>query len=391
MKICLISNLYGENARGGAERVVEAEARQLAAAGHDVLIISGRPPGGPAKSVDGGIRVLHLRTHNIFFYTDLARHGWMARLIWHVIDSFNLRAAAGVKKILRKERPDVVHTHNLMGLGFLIPQAIRRLGLRHIHTVHDVQLIHPSGLVPAAGSLPAGSRWHTGLLRWLFGSPAAVIFPSRFLRGFYEKFDFFPDSDRLVLPNPAPAGVSGPRTTDPGLTFLFAGQIERHKGILELIEAWRKWPKSGAARLEVAGSGSLEQEVRRRADGLKTVFFLGRLDAEGMRQALARAAFLVVPSLVIENYPTVIIEAMAAGTPVLAAAAGGMPEMISEGQNGFLFAPGDILALAAAFEQAVLSLPEWPRFSEAARQRAAGNNVEAHIQALTALYVKNSR
>lgn len=212
MKICLISNLYGVNARGGAERIVEAEARQLAAAGHEVVVVAGwAGRGRPADLPADGVRVLRLRAHNIFFYTDLVRHGWAARLLWHLVDTFNFRAAAAVRKTLRKEKPEIVHTHNLMGLGFLIPQAIRRLGLRHVHTVHDVQLIHPSGLIDASGRLPAGSRWHAALLRRLFGSPAAVIFPSSFLKGFYEKFGFFPASDRRVLSNPAPAGARQPR------------------------------------------------------------------------------------------------------------------------------------------------------------------------------------
>jgi glycogen synthase len=392
MKVCLITNLYGANARGGAERIVEAEARHLAAAGHDVLVIAGWAGySKPADIAADGIRVLRLRPHNLFFYTDLVRHGWPARLLWHFADTFNFRTAAAVRKILSREKPDIVHTHNLMGLGFLIPHSIRRLGLRHVHTVHDVQLVHPSGLVPAAGRLPGGSHWHAALLRRIFGSPATVIFPSQFLKGFYERFGFFPASNRRVLPNPAPSGERRPRSGLPDTAFLFAGQLERHKGIIELIEAWRKWPGSGDARLEIAGSGSCETEARRSAAGLKNVFFLGRLDAAGIGAALARSAYLVVPSLVMENYPTVIIEAFSAGTPVLGAAAGGIPELVSDGQNGFLFAPGDVVGLAAAFDRAVRAMPGWPRFSDEARRRVAGNGIEAHVEALTDIYRSGDR
>lgn len=387
MKICLISNLYGENARGGAERVVEAEARQLALAGHEVVVIAGWTGGrGPAESGADGIRMLRLRPPNIFFYTDLDRHAWPARLIWHLIDTFNFKGAALVRAVLAQEKPDVVHTHNLMGLGFLTPRMIRRLGLRHVHTVHDVQLIHPSGLIPASGRLPFGSRWHAALLGRLFGSPAAVVFPSRFLSDLYGRFGFFPSSRRLTLPNPSPAGAAQPRLAPTGPVFLFAGQLERHKGILDLLAAWREWPKSGAARLEIAGGGSLEAEVRRRADELKNVRFLGRLDAAGMLAAYDRAAFLVVPSLVMENYPTVIIEAFSRGTPAVAAATGGVPELVSDGQTGFLFAPGDVPGSVAALDRALQALPDWPRLSEQARLRTAASGLEAHAQALLAVY-----
>jgi hypothetical protein len=67
--------------------------------------------------------------------------------LWHIIDIFHFASKNKIRQILQTEKPDLVHTHNLMGLGFLIPRLIKKMGLRYIHTVHDVQLVEPSGII----------------------------------------------------------------------------------------------------------------------------------------------------------------------------------------------------------------------------------------------------
>ena len=237
MRICFISNLYPPYARGGAERVVSEEAAALKALGHEVSVITSAPVGddGDASlktTVEGGIRVHRFYPMNLFFYGEIARYGAFSRTLWHAWDTVNPYASSVVSKILAKEEPEIVHTHNLKGLGLSIPAAIRRLKLRHVHTLHDVQLVVPSGLLMKGGESVLATktaRAYAAMMRRLYGSPEMIVSPSSFLMRFYEERGFFPRSEKILLPNPAPS--PGPIVREPSAEtrFLFFGQVEKHK------------------------------------------------------------------------------------------------------------------------------------------------------------------
>ena len=181
------------------------------------------------------------------------------------------------------------------------------------------------------------------------GSPETVSWPSEFVRDLHLRFGFFPHSRQVLLRNPVSAVRStGERRIGTPRTFLFVGQLEEHKGILDLVMAWSQWTDRGDAKLVVVGDGSLESEVRRISAGDPSVECRGRLRPEDLANEFAAADWLVVPSRVIENAPTVIVEALACGLPVMAARTGGIPELVRDGENGLLFEPGDAVALEEA-------------------------------------------
>ncbi|PIR61049.1 MAG: hypothetical protein COU68_01500, partial [Candidatus Pacebacteria bacterium CG10_big_fil_rev_8_21_14_0_10_45_6] len=146
MKICIINNIYPPYERGGAEQVVVRTVEGLRDAGHEVVVISSSPKGDEFEETEN-LKIYRTQPGNIFFYTKAHNHNVFSRFVWHVRDMFNGSVASWVQNILRQEQPDIVHTHNLMGLSFLIPRAIRKLNLPHIHTVHDVQLVEPSAMI----------------------------------------------------------------------------------------------------------------------------------------------------------------------------------------------------------------------------------------------------
>lgn len=401
MKICFVSNLYGELARGGAERIVEAEARALVAAGHAVAVITTNPFGSslPDKEtgVQDGVTVHRIVPRNLFFYTDAHRHSFAARFAWHLIDTFNGAAAEMVADILREELPDVVHTHNLMGVSFLVPAKLRRLGFRHVHTLHDVQLLHPSGLI----GLPAGQagvgtehpplptrlarKAYVLLMRTVFGSPDVVISPSRFLADKHTHAGFFRKSEVRIVPNPVPEALAVAAPKKGRNRFLFVGQMEAHKGVLGLLEAWERLQGLGGGILELAGDGTLFKEVSRRAARLPGVRILGRTVGTALDAAYDRAAFVVLPSTVIENAPTVIGEAFARGVPVVANAIGGIPELVQNDVNGFLAVPGDAASLDAALLRATRHL-DWDVLSANALASARERSMERHLSELLGAY-----
>lgn len=420
MKILFVSNLYGELARGGAERIVETEAEALAAAGDEVAVVSGErkreipkgvclpgepwlcPPPGDAMAVRaayaaatkhafvaGKPRVIRYHAPNFYFYADDHQHGLVTRFFWHLRDMADHASARTFHAILDLERPDVVHTHNLMGLGFRLPGVVRAAGIRHVHTVHDVQLIHPSGLIADPHRSSLAQRAYVALMRRLMGSPQVVIFPSRYLLDLHERLGFFPSSHRVVVRNPAPAVSDKPRTAPAAPRFLFVGQLEYHKGLLLLLGAWRR-AGLGGATLEIVGTGSAEAQVRAEARGMSGVAVSGKKTGDALMASFDAASYLVVPSLVIENQPTVILEAMSRGTPVVAAATGGIPELVREGESGFLFAAGDPDACAAAMRRAA-GATNWPMLSAFCKGRAAEWGLVPHLEALRRAYRKTEK
>jgi glycosyltransferase involved in cell wall biosynthesis len=365
MRVLLANNLYGAGSRGGAESVVRAEAEALAGLGHEVSVVSL----GDGSSSDGKIREISYRPPNLFDYRELPGHGFGARLAWHFLDIFNVGSAREFGRIVDEFGPDVVHTHNLMGLGFMIPAELRLHRARHVHTVHDVQLLHPSGLLPVGhgGGLPklsVAARTYIRLMRRLMGSPDAVVFPSEFMMKLHRRFGFFPKSKCEVVRNPAPPPI-GRREPPAKPRFLFAGQLEKHKGIGTLIGAWEgEAGKPAGAELVICGGGSLDERIRKAAGANHDIHYLGKLDREKLLDEIGRSSFVIVPSEVIENAPSIIMESFSRGTPVIAAKSGGIPELVREGETGFLFEAGNVEALAASLRRAAeLSAEKWETMS----------------------------
>jgi len=343
MKIGLMHNLYGELARGGAENVVKLMAQELRASGQTVFLITTKPRGMKSLSdIDPtGLKIYYLDSN---FY-NLGSTPLSYRLFWQIGNIFSISRYFQLKKILKTEEPDLVITHNLMGLGSLAPLALRRLKIKHEHFLHDIQLLHPSGLMILGQEKKIESlsaRAYQALNRWLFSSPAKIISPSRWLLDLHQRHGFFPCSigeiKPLQLSRPDATTDRRSRGDMPPINFLFVGQIEDHKGILFLIEIFKNI-KDQSIGLRIAGDGQKLEAAKNAAAGDKRIEFLGRLDRTGVQGEMAKSAYLIVPSLCYENSPTVIYEARAADLPIIAADIGGIKEII--GPHDQLFTAGN--------------------------------------------------
>lgn len=176
---------------------------------------------------------------------------------------------------------------------------------------------------------------------------------------------------------------------EPGVApgyLLFVGRLRIRKGVETLFEALpalrRDFPD---LRLLLAGDGEHRQALEEKAAALgfttDTVQFLGRAGAPRVRGLLAGARALVVPSTY-EGMPLVILEAMEAGLPVVASAVSGIPEVVADGETGWLVPPGDPEALAAALADLLHRPEEGRRRGEAGRLRVEGRYRPAHAAAL---------
>src|SRR3989338_927175 len=419
MKVAVINNIYPPYDRGGAEQVVVKTVEGLLDMHHEVVVITSTPL---MSKIEHHNKLTIYRIHplNIFFYTSANEHGICARFLWHVVDIFNVQVAWQIKKNLRQEKPDVVHTHNLMGLSFLLPAIIRILNIRHIHTVHDVQLVEPSGMILKQREhswryVGWPSKIYTALMRILFGSPETVISPSQFLRDFYLSREFFSRSRVEVLRNPLTfpevlsldissstllpsitLGVNGTsqdkfkksfQTTDNQFRFLYVGQIESHKGVAELVEAFRELENSGA-ELHIVGGGAKLNLITDLAKNDKRIKMYGRLDRRELPAIFARMNMTVVPSLCYENSPTVIFESFAAAVPVLASDIEGIAELIRQGENGLTFPAGDVAELKNKLEWCLNNQAKVAEMGKQTTKSLTGLSLGEYIGKLIHLYQK---
>ncbi|MEZ4381276.1 MAG: glycosyltransferase family 4 protein [Nannocystaceae bacterium] len=150
---------------------------------------------------------------------------------------------------------------------------------------------------------------------------------------------------------------AAPRRPPAAGPLLFFGRLEADKGILELVDAWRRLP--APPPLQVVGRGSLEAELRARRAALPATHRLELLDwqAPAALAELARAAGLVALPSRRESFGNAIAEAMAVGAPVLTADATALPELVRHGERGWLVPPGDVEALAAALARLIEDAP----------------------------------
>lgn len=378
MKFFIISNLYEPYARGGAEAVVKTIAEDLVSVGHEVVVMTARPllhfspPSSMVQSMElkeknkkyAVIKILYFFIPNIYFVRNDWRHSFATRFMWRIIDIFNFPAAIMLWYALEREKPDVVMTHNLVGVGMLAPWIIRLKKIRSIHTLHDVQLIHPSGLlmwgVEERAEKSVARKAYETLMRVWFGSPSVVIAPSQWLLDFHIKRGFFRNSKKIVLQNPVsftPQFHGTVHGTGRVLRLLYAGQLETHKGVKWLLELGIMNNELGqAVCFEFAGSGTLESEVRRAAAiNSERIIFHGTLSRDELQKKFTEVDGLVVPSLCYENAPQIIVEALVAGLPIIASRIGGIPELVRNGKNGFLFTPGD----SSSFYVSLQKLKGW--------------------------------
>lgn len=365
MKIVLINSLYKPYFFGGAEAVVAEAARIFSEQGHDAVIITSKPAfSGVHQDFVQKIRVVRFFPLSFFWVGNLSRHNAFFRFVWHVCDTLNLVSAFHLARLIRREKPDRVFTHNLKGIGFLTLFALRLMRYRVVHTVHDVQLFTPSGLILFGAEdhwihRNILTRWYAFLCRFLFSFADVVVFPSQFLHDFYTSRNFFSRSQKKVIRNPyrafpkiSPVSVLNIKEkSDPTkkLELLFLGQVEPHKGIEFLVSALRVYDRE--FHLTVAGGGSLLETLSEQVAGDERFSFLGSVPHEKIQDLFSSVHVLVLPTLCYENTPAVILESLGFGVPVIASRIGGIPELVSDGKNAILFEPKNQEQLLAALRE----------------------------------------
>ena len=374
------------DAPGGVETNVREVTRRLRAAGEEVEVYAsdlydeGRweRRSGYAPTVDG-----------------VPVHRFPVRK--RLVPGLTMPLMVGLIDALSESGADVIHAHSHR-YGHVLEAAAVADRLR-------IPLVVSTHYHPARRDEPAVKR---GLLRVqdvVFGMTAyrvarAIVVqtdreaqlvrafaPARKLRTIPPGIDLAawasPDGDR-------PEGVELPMEY-----FLFVGRVAPNKGLATLLEALALLPPPARRPLVLMGRDWGERaalEARARELGVeKEVRFLGHVESAATYRAVVRRARAFVLPSEWEAFGLVLLEAMVAGTPIVATAVGGVPDVLDEGRAGRLVPYGDPNALAAALRSVTEDARETTRLRAAACERVLGFDWSVTVDRLRALYRELAR
>jgi len=390
MKICFISNLYPPFMLGGAEIVVENIANNLVNDGNEVLVITTSPEKEYKEKRDG-INIYRVSPFNLYSTYNHQEKPALMKPLWHLLDIWNLSSYSVVKKILKNEKPDIVHIHNFKGLSISVFHAVKDMDIPLVFTAHDGSLI-----CPRANLLRANQEACTdpGKICLLYGRLNRkmidsyvdwFIAPSNFLINKLKSYNFFTNTRTTKIP--LGISIEGQRSekTYDTIDFSYMGNLSKSKGVHILINAFKNLDYK-KARLNIYGKGIDEAEFKENSQSDSRIIFHGFLKGNDLLESYKKANVTVLPSICYDNSPMMVYESLVSGTPVIASNIGGIPELIEDGLNGFLFSPGDQKELTTIFEKIVEDPSKLMKMEKCASDSVVQFSMENHIKKLMEIY-----
>ena len=380
-RILLVHNFYQQ--AGGEDRVVEAEEELLRSYGHHVF-----------RYTDNNDRIVHIGKIDAAVQT-IWSHASYRKLL----------------KLIREERIELCHFHNTFPL--ISPSAYyaaRRAGVPVVQTLHNYRLLCSNALLMRQGEICEdclGRRvvWPGAVRRCYRNSysasavTAAMISAHRLTGTWTRAVDRYialtqfargkfingglPAAKISVKPNFAD---KDPGAGDGGGGYaLFVGRLSPEKGIDTILKAWDGLPDD--LPLRIAGGGPLAPLVKDAAARNPKVKWLGELPRADIQAEMKGAKFLICASTWYESFPLIIVEALAAGLPVIASDIGVLPELIRHERTGLLFRTSDAADLTGKVQWALRHPNELAGMRiDARREYEANYTADTNYRALMAIY-----
>ncbi|NKI73639.1 glycosyltransferase family 4 protein [Dickeya sp. CFBP 2040] len=396
MKVLLVNKFF--YIKGGAETVYFQESEMLKAAGVEVIAFSMQHENNfPSDYAPYFVNNVDYHQHS----------GVVAAVKTAVNFIHNAQACKKLLALLRKEKPDIVHFHNIYHQ--LTPSLInvaRKFGCKTVLTAHDYKIICPSYTMLRDGKVCdaclTGSVFNAVKYRCQQGSASkslllsleaawqniaqnyqaldVIISPSEFLRS--QLIRKLPHSRIDVIVNGIDDSQPLEDIEDEGY-FLFIGRLSREKGVATLARAHQQMRNK--IPLKIAGSGPLYDDLVAQFPNAE---FLGyKQQGEELNTLIRKARAVVVPSEYYENCSMSVLESMAFAKPVVGGRIGGIPEQIRDNIDGILFEPGNVQALADVLDDLAVNPQKAREMGLNARQRLSEKySLHTHTASLLALY-----
>lgn len=388
MKILMVHNRYRPAAPSGENVVVDQESAALAGRGHEVSLFQ-------------------RLSEDIARWSIPRRATLPLRVLWSA-DSYR-----DIRSRLLAFKPDVVHVHNTFPL--ITPSvlyACRDAAVPVVVTVHNYRLGCASGELFRDGQVCHDCLDHSPLPAVAHGcyrgsrlATTPVVIGSSLhadaWRTLVSAYVFISSAQReLLRPVGMPADrsfvkhnfVPAPSIADPTTRHqvAYVGRLDEAKGATVLMRAWeafRARRTESSLHLVVAGGGSLASAVSDWSARNPSVTMAGHVPRSEVAEILGASRAVIVPSQWEETFGMVAVEAMAAGTAVIASAHGALPEIVTSGIDGATFAPTDVDALVDLIEDVDDEPRRWDQYGDHARSTYRRRfTIDASIDQLVDIY-----
>lgn len=345
MKFLMSSTFYPPYHLGGDATHVKYLAEELTKVGHEVHVFYNKD----AYMVKRRNLPQITESQGVFtheFESRLNLSPYFAYLFGNspaIIRKFNL--------LVKEIRPDIVHHHNISLLGYRLLNNSGSYAC--IYTAHDYWLVCPTNnlfknqeeicVVKNCFSCSLRSKRIPQVWRSYRNFKMAIrnidllISPSEYVR---KRLVQEIDVPSITLPNFAPYPPDNIPSSGYENYFLFLGVLEKHKGILNLLELFKEQRHNLNAKLVIAGGGSLSPYIREYIEKnslSNSISFLGFVDNPTKYSLYANALAIIIPSIWPENAPLVALEALSVGAPVITSSQGGLPEITEKVDKKLIF------------------------------------------------------
>ncbi|MEV8514970.1 glycosyltransferase family 4 protein [Dactylosporangium sp. NPDC051484] len=327
MKVVVAHNRYASGQPSGENVIVDAEIAQLGAAGVTV--------------------VPFLRSSD-----EIGTFSTAQKVLLPLSPLRNGASQRALSAVIKAEKPDLVHLHNPYPL--ISPSIVKTAhahGVPVVHTVHNYRQVCAPGLYFRDGHICTQCRGRTfptpavthACYRGSKAQSAVMAATLTYHRSTWKQVDHFVALTDRIAAHLADFGIPAERitvkpngipdtgaATGPGNGFLYAARLTPEKGLELVLDAWSRHDDGALGPLRIIGDGPLRPHAERAAAERGDVTYLGPVDNATVRAEVARAACVIAASTWHDVLPTIILEALSGGRPVLVTDRGGMPYLTGE-------------------------------------------------------------
>jgi glycosyltransferase involved in cell wall biosynthesis len=382
MRVAIVTNTYPPHDISGVGTLCSELAVQLPAAGHEAVVLTRRaapdtPEGRAARTTDGSKLLFPLAVARLYL-REVRKHGRFDIVHVHESDGFAVALLVRLARLLRRPSGPSGRTRLIATLQ--VSYRRERLSVRPIYAHGG-----PDGGGPPVSRPTRSERLFayvrapilSGLGRLTARLADRVVAPShetaRELVEDYGARDVAVVPNGVTLPERAPERPAGAPAPAGPFTILYAGRLRTRKAVAVLLEAFaRLRERVPEARLVLVGDGEQRPALEAQAGRLgiaDAVSFEGGRPHGAMPEYYRAADVFCLPSLY-EGFPLAILEAMAAGLPVVATAVAGVPEAVADGTTGRVVPAEDAPALADVLAELAADRGRARAMGEAGRERA---------------------
>ncbi|OIO08044.1 group 1 glycosyl transferase [Candidatus Falkowbacteria bacterium CG23_combo_of_CG06-09_8_20_14_all_41_10] len=401
MKILQVNKFH--YLRGGAEKYFLDISEALRQLGHEVAVFSMNHP----KNLPS--------PWSKYFVSRISfnESKWRDKLLAPGRIIYSLEAKRKFKKLVDDFRPDIIHIHNIYHqLSPSILAVARKYRIPVVMHLHDYKLVCPNYQLFVDNQICYRCRkqrycqaikhrcfqgswlksalvalemfWHHRVWKIYEKTVSLYLAPSAFMKETVVSFGI-PEAKVEVLYNFIDQAKLEKKEVKMEDYLLYYGRLSFEKGINILLEALRLVPNT--PRLKIVGVGPEEDQLK---DSVKSlgleglVEFLGAKYGSELEEIILSAKAIIIPSVWAENMPFVLLESLALGKAVIASRTGGLPELITSGETGFLFENGNSADLA----EKIMALNDYnlAQIGSAAQATVVDLTLEKHYNRLLEIY-----